>query len=628
MSTNRKNLSVNSVDFDGIKTNFKTFLEGQEVFKDYIYEGSALSTILDLLAYNTHYQAFYNNVVANEMFLDTATKRSSVVSHAKALGYTPTSKTASTSIVDLFFGTNPGTTVLQPGAQFTTTIDSETYVFVNVNSAEIENIDGVWTVSDLEIKQGALVSNTYVVPDSSSENRYEITDSDADVSTIKVRVQTSQTDSTGFNDVWNRFTDLTEVDSTSNVYFLEENTKGNYDIFFGDGVLGKKVETGNLITITYLITDGSVANGVGVNDSETNRSFRYLNDANTVVVKSPASGGGEREQSNVIRFRAPRSFTSQNRAVTKNDYSSLIESNFSDFDSVFVYGGEEAEPPSYGSVFIALKPKTGTIITSSLKTQVEQFLSTKAVLAVKPVVINPDYTYLRFNFDVSYDTNKTPLTAASLAETIKTNVVQNLNRNLGKFDQSFSISKLLTDVDSSSTSIDSSAVSVTMEKRFLATSSRVVSYNLDFGNPIYHPHDGHIPVISSNEFRYLNNDTGNIQNVFIEDDGFGNISFFQRKDDSTKVLVAANTGKVDYERGRITLDRVQILSPTDTTFIQVYAVANNKRYTSVRDMILINDYVNDLTSLQVTLNGIEQFVSTTIGTQNNSLSTFTSTFVG
>jgi len=527
----------------------------------------------------------------------------------------------------LFFGSNPGTTVLRPGAQFTTTVDSETYVFVNVNSAEITNIDGVWTVSDLEIKQGALVSNTYVVPDSSTENRYEITDLDADTSTIKVRVQTSQTDTTGFNDVWNKSTDLTELDSTSTVYFLEENPKGNYDIFFGDDVLGKKVETGNLITITYLITDGAVANGVGANDSETNRSFRYLNDSNTVVVKSPASGGGEKEASNVIRFRAPRSFTAQNRAVTKNDYSSIIESNFSDFDSVFVYGGEEAEPPSYGSVFIALKPKTGTVITTPLKKQVEEFLSTKAVLATKPIVIDPNYTYLRFNFDVSYDTNKTSLTAASLAEAIKTNIVQNLNRNLGKFDQSFSISKVLTDVDSSSASIDSSSVSITMEKRFLSTSSRVVSYDLDFGNPIYHPHDGHIPVVSSNEFRFLNS-AGEIQNVFLEDDGYGKISFYQRKEDQTKTLVALNAGKVNYERGTITLDRVQILSPEETPFIQVNAKANNKRYTSKRDMILINDYQNDLTAIQVKLNGIEQFVSTTIATQNNSLSTFTSTYNG
>jgi len=628
MTTNRKNLSINSVEFEDIKTNFKTFLSGQDVFKDYDYEGSALATLIDLLAYNTYYQAFYNNIVANEMFLDSSVKRSSVVSHAKSIGYTPSSRSASTAIVDLVFGSTPSSTVLLPGSQFTTTINSQTYTFVNVDSAEIVNNDGVWSVTDLVIKEGTLTNVTYIVPDSNTTNKYEIPDQNVDTSTIKVRVQASQNDTTGLTDVWSRSTDITEIEPTSNVFFLEENTRQNYEIYFGDGVLGRKLEAGNLVTITYLTTNGSVANGVGNNETESNRSFLYLNNNNTVIVKSPSSGGAEKENIDVIRFRAPRSFISQNRAVTKDDYSSLIASNFSEFDSVFVYGGEEAEPPSYGSVFVALKPKIGTIVTSALKKQVESFLTRKAVLAVRPVIIDPNYTYLRFNFDVSYDTNKTSLTAPSLAQAIKRNVTQNISTNLGKFGQSFSISKLLTDVDSSSTSIDSSAVSVTMEKRFLATSSRVVSYNLDFGNPIYHPHDGHIPVISSNEFRYLNNEVGEIQNVFLEDDGFGNISFFQKKDDNTKVLVAANTGRVDYQRGRITLDRVQILSPTDITFIQVYAKANNKRYTSVRDMILINDYVNDLTSIQVTLNGIEQFVSTTIGTQNNSLSTFTSTFVG
>ena len=617
MATNRKNLSVNSIEFEDIKTNLKNFLKGQTEFKDYDFEGSGMAVLIDLLAYNTYYQGFYNNVVANEMFLDSAVKRASVVSLAKSLGYTPNSKTAPTAIVDVTLAENPSSNILLPGAQFTTVVNGTSYTFVNTESAEIN-----WTsattpaITNLNIKEGSLSSATYVVPDTENNRKYKINDANADISTVSVRVQNSQTDTTGLTDTWSRAGDLTEITSSSKAYWIEENTSGEFEIYFGDNVIGKKPETGNLITITYLITNGISANGAGNGDSATSRAFTYLNAANTVEVKSVASGGTDLETVDAIRFKAPRAFTTQNRAVTKGDYSSLVESNFTGFDSVFVYGGEEADPPTFGSVFVAIKPSIGTIVSDGVKKEVQDFLKTKAVLSVTPQIVDPDYTYLRLTADVLYDSTKTTLSVDSISAAVRSNIITNIQNNLGKFDQSFSISKLLADIDSSSSAIDSSAIEVLMEKRILPTSIKDVSYILSFGNSIDHPHDGHKNVVTSNTFKYLDPTDSVTKDVFVGDDGFGNISFFT-KDGVNDVVVLENAGTVDYENGIVRINQVQISSPVDSPEIKIFAVAKNQRYVSVREKIIFNDYATDTSAITIRTNGIVQSTSTGSLTSSN-----------
>lgn len=599
----RKSLQVNSVEFDGIKSNLKAFLQNQETFRDYDFEGSGLSVLVDLLAYNTYYQAFYNNMAVNEMFLDSAVKRSSVVSHAKTLGYTPNSRTAPTAIVDVTFPSTPSASVLLPGAQFTTSINGKTYTFVNTQTATIAATAP--HISNLPIKEGRLASTTYVVPDVQKNRKYEIPELSVDISTVTVRVQASQTDTTGYTDTWSVAGDLTSITSTSKVYWIEENTLGTFEVLFGDGVVGQKLSAGNVITITYLVTNGSAANGAGNGDSVTTRAFRYLNSSYTVEVKSVASGGAERESIEDIRFKAPRAYTTQNRAVTKGDYSSLIESNFTGFDSVFVFGGEEADPPSFGRVFIALKPSSGTVVSEALKKQVEDFLKTKAVLSITPTVIDPDYTYLRFNANVFYDTTRTTLSTQGIASAIRSGIVQNLSQNLGKFGRVFSISKLLKEIDASSDSIESSAVSVTMEKRLLPSSERPVSYTAKFGNEIYHPHDGHKVVITSNTFKYLDPVDQQTKDVFIEDNGFGRLSLFTLVNE-TKNVVLQEAGIVDYANGIVKLNQVQVLPPVDDPYIKIFATAQNQRYTSIRDMILFCDYAEDTSAITVFVNGVAE----------------------
>jgi len=606
----RKRLSVNTLEFDAIKNNIKEFLRGQETFRDYDFDGSGLSVLLDILAYNTYYQAFYNNVVANEMFLDSAVKRSSVISHAKNLGYTPSSRTAPTAYVDVTFGSVPAETVILPGEQFVTNINGSNYTFVNVDSAQIDTSSEPH-ITNLAIKQGSLKSISYLVPDQQANRKYAIPEENVDISTIRVRVQASQTDSTGASDIWTRATDLTTIDSTSKAYFVEENTEGLFQIFFGDDVLGQKIDNGNLITITYLITDGPSANGVGSNDSESDRTFIYGSSANVVEVKSPASGGSNKESIESIRFKAPRAYATQNRAVTKEDYSSLIDTNFTGFESVFVFGGEEADPPEFGSVFVAIKPNIGTNVSEEIKNEVQNFLSQKAVLSITPKVVDPDYTYLRFDVNFYYDENATTLSTSGIISAVRNSMILNINNNVGKFNRTFSLSKLLSDIDNTSDSIESSKVNVTMEKRLLPVSDLPVSYVIKYGNSIYHPHDGHMSVISSNEFVYLDPDTNLSYNVKMKDDGFGNINLVQTQN-SIETTIKQNVGTVDYSNGVIFLNLVQVQSPEDTPYIRVYATANNQRYVSIRDLILFNDYATDPSAIKITAVSTNPIKSTSL----------------
>jgi len=593
----RKRLSVNSTEFEGIKQNLKEFLKNQTTFADYDFDGSGLSVLLDILAYNTYYQAFYNNMVANEMFLDSAVKRESVISLAKSLGYTPNSATAPTATIDLQLGGTPSSITLLPGAQFTTSVDGQVYTFVNVETATYDEEN---KITDLEIKQGYLSSVSYIVPDTSLNRRYEIPETNVDISTIKVTVQESTTNTNGITDIWTRSGDLSEITNTSKVFYLQENSKQKFELYFGDGVFGEKLLPGNLITITYLVTDGPAANNAGRNDAVNNRAFTYGSAANTVVVKSYAAGGSNKESTDQIRFKAPKSFSTQNRAVTANDYSTLIESNFSGFDSVFVYGGQDAIPPVFGTVFIAIKPSVGTIVTEGIKKNVLDFLRTKTVLSVTPQIIDPDYTYLRLSANVVYDVAQTSLPRESVVASIRQSIINYLSNNIGKFGRSYSASKLSSQIDNSSTAIISSSVDVTMEKRFIPASTQAVSYELNFGNPIYHPHDGHMSVIRSNVFKYLDPDLNTTKSVYIEDDGFGNINFYETVG-NIKTTALENAGTVDYQTGIISLNQVQISSPDDRPEIIVYAETKTAKLDSLREKILFCDFSEDATAIQINL---------------------------
>ena len=585
-----QSILVNSLDFDNIKSSLKTHLSNTSVFKDYDFEGSGLSVILDLLAYTTYYQGIYNNFVANEMFITTAESRSAVVSHAKSLGYVARSQTAPTATVNVTLGVTAGlSTTFRSGGIFTTKVGNRTYRFTNIESATIDlNPSGTAEhITALPIKEGVIRTISSVIANNRDYQKVVIPDSNVDTSTINVIVQSSISDTTGITNVWSKSTDLSSVTGGSRAYFIEQDYTGKYSVNFGDGVIGGTLAPGNLVTVSYLSTSGPLTNGVGINDaSRSTNSFTYLA-GNTVDVVSPAAGGALPQSVESIRKIAPRSYAAQNRAVTSSDFEAIVQNNFSGFSSVLAYGGEEADPPQYGRVFVSLKPVSNQIVTDSLKTEVEKFLKQKCPLAVEPVVITPDLLYIQVSTDFTFDPNSTPLTEVSLSSLVER--LTNIYMNANTLDYDTTVSKTLLeqsiiDTESSITSLNTT---FRMERRVTPVDNRT-SYSFDFGNPIFHPHDGHQSVVFSNEFTYYDETTGTNKVVRVKDDGSGKLIMFQLINNVENVVLD-DFGDVDYEKGVVTFNLAQLTFAGRNSDIRVNAVSANNIIRSTRNLVMTHD---------------------------------------
>ena len=593
MSTERQSLQVNELDFNTLKSNIQSFLKNQSEFSDYNFEGSGLTVLLDILSYFTHYQGIYNNLIANELFLDTAVKRSSVVSHAKSLGYTPRSKTAATATVNANFPALR-TNSLPRGSVFKARAGNRSYNFTNTEPILLQDGDGDGKkVENLSIQEGTIRSFSFVVPSGDSSNKFRLPDKDIDTKTLKVQVFTSVSDTTGVNDVWSEGNNYNTITSTTNAYFVEEDYDGVFSIYFGDGVTGRKLDAGNFITVSYLKTNGAVVNGIGVNDSPTNRVFTFDSNS-TVDVVNIASGGSDVETISSIRYNAPKAFASQNRAVTTSDFEALVSNNFSGFKSVYVYGGENADPPEFGRVLIALKPNTASIVPSSIKSSIESFLSKRCSVSVAPKVVDTVPLYFRYSASVVFDPSQTILNSTSIAASVRATISDYFETNTADFFSVLSISKLQKTVLDALPEVESMVITPSLEYRFnpVQTSS---SYELKFKNNISHPHDGHKPVISSNTFGYVNTD-GSLTSVFLEDDGSGNIVLYQTVD-GEKLVVVQNFGTVNYESGIIRLNAATLRSLSES--INVFAEISGNRVVSSERFILLQDF-NDAQRALVT----------------------------
>ena len=554
-----KSLQVNSLDFDQIKLSIKNFLSNQAVFKDYDFAGSGLSVLLDVLSYTTYYQGIYNHLSSNELFLDTAVKRSSVVSHAKSLGYTPRSRTAASAVVDIT--TTDSGSYLRRGTIFKARQNDVSYNFVTVSDHDVSS--GV--ASDVTIKEGVYKTKSFVVPNNKNNQSFVLDDENIDTTTIKISVQRSISDSTGLIDVWSNASTVVDVKSDTKAYFVEETFDGFPSILFGDDNIGKKLSAGNLVTVTYLTTKGSEANGVGSNDTESNRSFT-LNTTSTVSVKSQAAGGEFRETTDSIRFNAPKSYTSQNRAVTQDDYESLVRSNFSGFDAVYTYGGEQSSPPQYGRVFIALKPTDGTVITTGLKTEIESYLKKRSSIALEPIVVESDPLYTLINTALFYSPESSPFSESVLRAGALQTITSFVKTRTKSFNTVLSGSLIEKEVLDNYDSINTAITTITLEKR-LNPNPIKSEYNIDFKNEFNHPHSGHTSVVSSNLIRFTD-DEGNLFDGFFDDDGKGLIRFYSVVN-GQRVYRNTNLGVVNYRTGKIELRSINLslaVGETDLRF--------------------------------------------------------------
>ena len=476
-------LNVTELDFDSIKTSLRTFLRQQTEFQDYDFEGAGLSVLLDILAYNTHYNAYYLNMIANEAFLDSASLRNSVVSHAKRVGYTPRSVRAPRAIVTVNVATssaNAGSLTIPSGYAFSSSqLDGVSYNFVTIESnTTTTKVANNFIFTNVPIYQGQLVSYGYTNSFSSNPKQtFTIPDANIDTSTLKVSV--TQSSSNTETAIYDLSTNALTVDSNSEVYYLQEGKGGEYEIYFGDDVLGKKIPDGGIISVEYLITDSAASN-----KANSFVSTVSIGGFSTIYVNSilAASGGTQRESVDSIKFAAPLSLLSQNRAVTKNDYIKLILQNYPSFEAVNVWGGEENDPPVYGKVFISAKPKLGFEVSDTEKDFVKNtILKPISVLTITPEIVDIDYNYLKIEANVFYNKSKMSLNDSELKAALKTVIQNYTDTNLNQFNSYFKFSGLETTIDDFNRAIISNEVTLFVAKKFRPDLINSDNYILDYG---------------------------------------------------------------------------------------------------------------------------------------------------
>jgi hypothetical protein len=519
MAGANSNIQMTDLDFNTIKTNLRTFLQSQDVLKDYNYEGSALSTLLDILAYNTQYNAYYLNQVANEMFLDTAIQRGSVVSHAKLLNYTPRSAIAPTATINLQVNQVAVSSLTLPKfTQFMSeAIDGVNYNFVTADSYTENTSGGVVNFNNVILKQGLATTLSFTVDSINNPSyTFEIPDENVDTSTITVTVQ--QSSSNAASEVYSLATNFLSLTGDSKVYFLQESLTNTYQIYFGDGIIGKQLTDGNIVNVSYVVTNGSAA-AYANNFVLMGNISGYSN--TSVFPITAATTGNDKETIDSIKFQAPKAYAAQNRAVSKNDYITAIQQNSLgiSFDAVSVWGGEENNPPVYGQVFISLKPTGAFSLTQSQKQQItSQVLNPISVLTVTPTIVDPDYTYIRLTVNVVYDPTKTNQTASQLQSGIKTAIQTFANSNLNTFNSTFNTYDLLNTIQTYSTAVITSEYSMKLEKKFLPNLFLPITYNLYYGTPLergrFLSGIGSSPAMS---FRDPTNLANTIDGVYIEE---------------------------------------------------------------------------------------------------------------
>jgi len=482
MATANSGLQITNLDFGSIKSSLKTFLGQQDTLKDYNFDASALSVLVDLLAYNTQYNAYYLNMVANEMFLDSSVQRNSVVSHAKLLNYTPRSAVASKASIKLQVNQVGTSTLTLP--KFTPfiseAIDGINYTFITKDATTVNVSANTAVFNDVEIIEGQAATASYTVNTTSNPKLlFTISDANIDTSTLVVSVQDSST-SLVYN-TYTRATDYVALTPTSKVYFLQEGMNGNYEIYFGDGILGATLIDGNVVNISYVSTSGTSAFGAN--------SFSIMSSvggySNTVISPiTSAFAGADKESITSIKYTAPKAYAAQGRAVTKEDYIYLIQNNSTNLpiESVSVWGGEENTPPVYGQIFCAVKPSGGLTLTPSQKEKlVTEVIKPISVLTVVPTIVDPDFTFVNITTNVLYDPKKTTYTGGQIKQLVINSINSFASTNLNTFNSTFKSPALITQIQTADPSIITNESTIRLQKKIYPKLNAKATYFLDFG---------------------------------------------------------------------------------------------------------------------------------------------------
>jgi hypothetical protein len=550
-----KRINVTELDFDGIKGNLKNFLKGQTEFQDYDFEGSAMSVLIDVLAYNTHYNALYNNMSINEMFLDSARKRNSVVSISKMLGYSPRSATCSQATVNIVVSggtSSPGNLSLPSYSPFTSSINGKTYTFYTQGTITVNRVANSYTFSNVSIIEGTPLSYQYNV---SAGTRYVIPNLGIDLATLKVRVQ--ENSSSNVYETWYKAGELVDIDNSTLAYWTKEIDDGLYELSFGDDNLGKALEAGNVVHLDYFVSSLEAPNGA--------RSFTYngstLISGATVAITTndPANNGADREDTESIRFNAPRSYAAQNRAVTPDDYKALIYSAVPEAQSVTVWGGEDNDPPVYGKTYICVKPRNASKLTSIQKANiVSTVLGKRGVVSVIPEIVDPEYINIALHVTVYYNEQTTTKTSDEIASRVRTAVMEYNNTDLQTFDGVFRFSKLSKLIDETDPSIVNNITTVLLRRQLTPRYNVRAQYILNMINPIL---STGLPenAFSSTGF-YI---SGSDQIHYLDDDGVKYVRLWRYGDNGIKIIVDNQLGTIDYAKGYIDIRNLNIVALAD-----------------------------------------------------------------
>ena len=608
MAATPKRLNVTELDFDDIKDNLKVFLKGQTEFTDYDFEGSGMNILLDTLAYNTHYLAFNANMLANEMFLDSSALRSSVVSHAKTLGYVPASARAATATVEVALNTTNATATMDAGTVFNTTIDGTAFTFINPTEITATNIGNSIVFSDLVIYEGSFITTRYTVDTANVEQRFIINDNRVDTRTLTVKVQNSASDST--TTTYTLADDIAAVTSTSNVYFLQEVENNQFEVYFGDGVLGKGLSDDNIIILQYVVSNKAEGNG-----ATTFTSAGAIDTVSNVLVTTidSSSGGSEPESIESIKLNAPLDYASQGRAVTSEDYKTLVRQLFANTQAVAVFGGETGSfdtslgvvsTPEYGKVFISIKSTTGENLTETQKEQLKSDLQPFTVASITPVIVDPETMFLILTSNVNYDSNATTKGSATIESNVRTTITNYNTDNLNTFNGLFRHSKLVGLIDDTDTSITSNTLSLSLAKFFTPDTTQAKSYNLYYNNQFFNPHTEHNKdsggIVASTGFG-ISGQTG--LEFFLDDDGAGNLRIY-RLVAGVRTYFDSTAGTVDYVNGTISINSVFINSVSNVdgataTQIRVTATPNSLDVIPKRNQLLEIDLTNTTVTASV-----------------------------
>ena len=607
MASNK--LTITDLEFDDIKSNLKSYLSAQSQFADYDFAGSGMDVLLDVLAYNTHYMGYYANMAVNEMFIDSASLRESVVSHAKHLNVIPASVTASTAYLDMTFtpSGSPLSLSIAKNTKFTTSISGRSYTFTTTANKTIYPIAGTYSVTNLPIREGTIVNKKYTVNLADTTQRFVVPNRNVDISTITVQVQNSSSDTAVTTWTNANALDVTTIASTQKVFWIQEVEEQKYEILFGDGAVGAQLADANIIFIEYLVTSGLASNKA--NSFTAVGTVAGLSSANyTLTVASAASGGAEIESVASLKTNAPKLYQAQKRATTKEDYKAILLGERSDIESITVYGGEDASPAVYGKVYIAVKPNGNTAFSAATKDAIKTSILKKTnVVTVTPEIVDPIFYYLLIDTTINYD----PVTLLTNEDTLKSlissTITNYFSTSLQKFDNKFRYSKLAGVIDDTNSSIRNSKTSIRYQMQIAPMTLAVAAtYTMEFNTTLAEGTLTSTAFTASDGYTYT-----------LFDDSLGVVKLIRSTYTSATDSIAVdnpvaymtlvdgsqNLGTIDYTTGKVVLNNFTPHTISDgKTYIKMIVTPgiNNQDITPLREQIITTDSA-DTAAINITM---------------------------